>query len=61
MRLDIADTAVQRQPVLMYFLLVTAPYLLLTGWFWTVVDDAFISFRYARNLALGHGLRYNLG
>ena len=29
--------------------------------FWHVVDDAFISFRYARNLALGHGLRYNLG
>lgn len=29
--------------------------------FWFVCDDAFISFRYARNLAEGHGLRYNLG
>ena len=26
-----------------------------------VCDDAFISFRYAKHLALGHGLRYNLG
>src|SRR5579871_2505685 len=26
-----------------------------------VYDDAFISYRYARNLALGHGLSYNLG
>ncbi len=25
------------------------------------IDDAFISFRYARNLALGHGLLFNLG
>ena len=25
-----------------------------------VCDDAFISFRYARNLAEGHGLRFNL-
>ena len=29
--------------------------------FWFVTDDAYISFRYARNLAQGHGLRYNLG
>lgn len=28
--------------------------------FWFVTDDAFISFRFARNLADGHGLRYNL-
>jgi hypothetical protein len=29
--------------------------------FWFVTDDAYISFRYARNLARGHGLRFNLG
>jgi arabinofuranosyltransferase len=29
--------------------------------FWWVNDDAFISFRYAKNLAWGHGLRYNVG
>ncbi|MCH7870224.1 MAG: hypothetical protein IID33_00850 [Planctomycetes bacterium] len=28
--------------------------------FWWVTDDAYISFRYARNLALGEGIRYNL-
>ena len=29
--------------------------------FWFVSDDAFITFRYARNWVGGHGLRYNLG
>ena len=43
------------------FALMLVPYLLLVWRFWGVVDDAFISFRYARNFALGHGLRYNLG
>ena len=33
----------------------------LVGRFWFVCDDAFISFRYARNWVEGHGLRYNLG
>jgi arabinofuranosyltransferase len=28
---------------------------------WFVCDDAFISFRYAKNLAHGHGLTFNLG
>ncbi len=28
--------------------------------FWWVTDDAYISFRYARNLALGEGLRFNV-
>ncbi|MGD8450204.1 MAG: hypothetical protein PVJ57_00160 [Phycisphaerae bacterium] len=28
--------------------------------FWFVTDDAFISYRYSHNLAMGHGLRYNL-
>ncbi len=31
------------------------------GAFWFVTDDAWISFRYARHLAEGHGLRFNLG
>ncbi|MCG3126889.1 MAG: hypothetical protein CHACPFDD_01744 [Phycisphaerae bacterium] len=29
--------------------------------FWFVCDDAFITFRYARNLATGNGLVYNVG
>ena len=33
------------------------PYIYLVHRFWFVTDDAFISFRYARNLAAGHGLR----
>jgi hypothetical protein len=37
------------------------PYALLVWRFWFVTDDAFISFRYARNLVLGYGLRYNPG
>ena len=36
-------------------------YGLLVARFNFVCDDAFISFRYARNLADGLGLRYNLG
>lgn len=43
------------------FALLLLPHLFLVGRFWGVVDDAFISFRYARNFALGHGLCYNLG
>ena len=43
------------------FLLAWIPYSFLAYRFWHNVDDAFISFRYARNWALGHGLRYNLG
>ena len=38
-----------------------AAYLLLARHFWFVSDDAFITFRYARNWVGGHGLRYNLG
>jgi arabinofuranosyltransferase len=37
------------------------PFLLLVWRFDFVCDDAFISFRYARNLVDGHGLRFNLG
>ena len=31
------------------------------GWYRFLTDDAFISFRYARNLAEGHGLVFNPG
>jgi len=41
--------------------LVLAPWAWLVWRFDWVCDDAFISFRFARNLAEGHGLRYNLG
>ena len=41
------------------------PWLLLLGWLtsvtWFVCDDAFISFRYVRNLVEGHGLVFNPG
>jgi arabinofuranosyltransferase len=56
-----STSAVIRRYRLDVFALLVLPYLALVGRFWGVVDDAFISFRYARNFALGHGLRYNLG
>ena len=41
------------------------PWLALLGWFsnvaWFLSDDAFISFRYTRNLLEGHGLVFNPG
>ena len=41
------------------------PLLVWLGWqittSWFVCDDAFIAFRYARNLADGHGLVFNRG
>jgi arabinofuranosyltransferase len=43
------------------FIFAWIPYALLVYRFRWVCDDAFISFRYARNLAMGNGLRYNLG
>ena len=43
------------------FVVAWLPYSLLTYKFWYNVDDAFISFRYAKNWAMGYGLRYNLG
>ena len=45
--------------------LVFLPWLALLGWLtsvgWFITDDAFISFRYARNLLDGHGLVFNPG
>lgn len=41
------------------FLTLLIPYGLLVARFWYVNDDAYISFRYARNLVRGLGLRYN--
>ena len=45
----------------MPFLAALAPFLLLAWRFDFLVDDAFISWRYAQNLAAGHGLVFNLG
>ncbi len=42
------------------FLLAWLPYAWLVRRFWYLSDDAFISFRYARNWAEGLGLRFNL-
>lgn len=37
-------------------------YVRVLGWAWPVtIDDAYISFRYAKNLAAGHGLTWNPG
>src|SRR5262245_35741540 len=43
------------------FLCLTAFGVLATRFYEHTVDDAFISYRYARNLAAGHGLVYNPG
>jgi arabinofuranosyltransferase len=43
------------------FALSLGVFLVLVGRFWFVCDDAFIAFRYARNLAEGVGLRFNAG
>ena len=37
------------------------PWALLTARFWFVCDDAYISFRYAQNLARGEGMVFNVG
>ena len=46
-------------------LLLFLPWLVLLGWMaevsWFLTDDAFISFRYVRNLLEGHGLVFNRG
>ena len=46
-------------------LLLCLPWLVLLGWMtpgaWSLCKDAFISFRYARNLLEGHGLVFNPG
>lgn len=46
---------------LFFFLIIWLGYSALVHRFWFVGDDAYISFRYAKNLAQGYGLRYNLG
>lgn len=51
----------RRGQELLLLLLAIGLYSGLAWRFWWVNDDAFISFRYARNLAFGHGLRYNVG
>ncbi len=47
------------------FYLLYLPWLALLGWLtslaWFLCDDAFISFRYVRNLLEGHGLVFNPG
>jgi hypothetical protein len=43
------------------FSLALVPYMIMVKAFWWVDEDAFISFRYADNLARGNGLRFNLG
>lgn len=43
------------------FAAVLAPYLYLVWKLYFITDDAFISFRYSKNLAGGYGLRYNPG
>jgi hypothetical protein len=45
---------------LVVWLLLGVPYTLLVWRFRFTTDDAYISFRYARNLVEGHGLRFNL-
>ena len=46
-------------------ILACAPWLAMLGWLagisWFLTEDAFISFRYVRNLLEGHGLVFNVG
>ena len=58
---DIAPATSFRPIDLIVFAVLWIPYAALVRRFWFVTDDAYISFRYSKNLALGHGLRYNLG
>jgi hypothetical protein len=53
-------TSIQRNTILIFLAAVAAriAFHLLTGF---VADDAFITFRYARNIAEGYGFVYNLG
>ena len=48
-----------------FWVLLYLPWLALLGWLaavsWFLTDDAFISFRYVRNLVEGHGLVFNVG
>ncbi len=50
-----------RRHLLIAVLLALVPYAWLTHRFDWLCDDAFISFRYAKNLAAGDGLRFNAG
>ncbi len=50
-----------RRTLLLVFCLALVPYAWLTYRFDWVCDDAFISFRYSKHLAAGHGLRFNAG
>jgi len=47
--------------ILVVTLIVLVPFAFLTYRFNWLCDDAYISFRYAKHLAEGHGLRYNVG
>jgi hypothetical protein len=55
------DTPNLRKPAAWWglFLLAVIPYAALAGRLWFLTDDAFISFRYARNWTAGLGLRFN--
>jgi hypothetical protein len=48
-------------PLCAFGLLTLHGLLYLSALAWDVVDDAYISFRYARNLMEGHGLVFNIG
>ena len=54
-----------RQRIRVIHILACLPWLALLGWLtsvaWFLTDDAFISFRYVRNLLEGHGLVFNPG
>ena len=49
------------ETLVLVFLVALLSYGWLTSHFNWVCDDAYISFRYSKNLADGHGLRYNVG
>ncbi len=44
-----------------WLLSLLVPWAGLTAWFWFLCDDAYITFRFSKNLALGRGLVFNGG
>ena len=50
-----------KNPLRRLYFLLCIPYICLVLRFWSLAEDAYITFRYSRNLAQGLGPRFNLG
>ena len=61
LRLSIAALISERRDHLLGLLVVGVVLGIHVRTYWFLTDDAYISFRYARNFAQGHGLVFNVG